>query len=316
MLALALILGVGCKKSTAPARSSPAATATNSPSFGAPDFDRAAARKAPDTPVLLPVFPTNQNKMGWTKDDETYLASIPEAARRVPQGLVDGRMFFDDEAGWRATMSDPRAVTSAKGVLTFRAYETSRDGRYVLRKIARGTSGPYDQWFLLDAPRFTRAVISVHRETKRAYFFQIASFREPGREKWEIRRSYLIGEEHCYSCHPTGLREVTVREDDPEVDRALLKVFNEAIEDTGRFDYGDDVNLAAQGPHVTECTDCHDGEDRGRLYPVHLQVARFKLKRQQVMPPDGPLPAREADAILERMRKDRAKLFGLDDGCP
>lgn len=313
VLSAAVVLHACTEGEPAKAQAAAKARAIHRPSA---DFDRTAARKLPTKALTLPVFRTNLKKMGWIRDDQAYLAAIPDEARRVPQGIVDGRLFFDSEADWAATMQDPTAVTKAKDVLTFRAFETSKDGRYVLRKIRRGTSGAYDQWYLLDVPRFTRAVISVHRETKRAYFFQIASFRGADAPKWEVRRAYMIGEEHCYSCHPTGLRHISARDDDPEVDRALLEQMNDEIEETGRFDFGGDVDFAAQGLHVEQCTDCHDGVDRGHLYPVHLQVARYKLTRQRAMPPDGPLALGDANAILDGMALARARIYDLDDTCP
>ena len=274
-------------------------------------WDKERKAREPHGVVLsLGDVPEGVRRMGFATSDREYLASIPEGARRVPADLLDGSLFFATPGDRRRTLADRRAVTRRAGVLTVRAHETSPDGRYVLRKFAFARNGDYDQWYLLDVPRFIRAVISVHRQTRQAWFFEIRP--RAGTDPVEYG---LTGKENCYSCHPTGLRKILPRDGDPEVNPRLLSEFNERIEATGRLEYGRTIRPADHGPALQECDECHNGDDRGRLHPTHYRAIRFKLEELRSMPPYAPLEADESEPLLAELRKQRGELLGIGESC-
>ncbi len=246
--------------------------------------------------VQLPVLPPSpgSHKLGFKMTDKQYLESMPAQARAVPLGLLEATFFFANEADWNKALNDPRSVTKAKDVLSVRARETSQDGRYVPRKFRYLRTGDWDRWYLFDATRFLRAGMSVHRKTKKTYFYQVRR-----RRKADGTPEYFLSAvENCYSCHPTGLRKIIVRDDDPEADRALLKTFNQRIADTGLSSFDGAVDRKQLGDHLVECSECHNNKKRGRLHTVHMQAIRFKLNTLKSMPPDEPASAKDAAAIL------------------
>ena len=261
--------------------------------------------------VGLGLVAEDADRMGFRLPDAQYLASIPEAARRVPESLPDGSYFFRTAMDRDRTRKDRRWVSSKPGVLSFRAYETSPDGEYVLRKIAYARKGDYDQWYLLDVPRFIRAVISVHRQTKRAYYFEIREYDGPHGASF----FGTSGKENCYSCHPTGLRKILPRDGDPEAAPDLLAELNARIEDTGLVDLGGDLDFADHGGAIEACDERHDGTDRGRLYPTHYRAVSFKLRVLKAMPPYDPLEADEAEPLLQALREARGDLLGTRQQC-
>jgi hypothetical protein len=245
--------------------------------------------------VELAVLPYEQpaHLMGFAMDDRAYLARIPAAARTVPRGVLTGRFFYDSEYDYERGLANPDDSVAARGIVAFRSYEAGRAPDYVVRRVGRGASGDYDQWYLLDVTSYIRAVVSVHRETRRAYFYEIIGV---GHET--EREHFIKGGDHCYRCHPSGLRSITPRPDDPLVDWALVEAINRDILDQGVVDFGADVDRVGLGEPVGACVDCHDGEQRGVLYGVHHQMIRYRIETTRAMPPDEPLSAPEAAALM------------------
>lgn len=253
--------------------------------------DRAPAGDMVELSVLA--YDEPAHLMGFAVDDASYLARIPPQARTVPASVLTGRFFYDSDADHQRGIDDPDAPIPAEGIVAFRSYEAAGDFDYAVRRIGRGASGDYEQWYLLDVTRYLRAVIAVHRETRRAYFFEIIGVDEVG-----DRYHYIKGGDHCYKCHASGLRTISVRDGDPLVDRARLEALNRDILDHGVVDFADDIDRVGLGEPIGACVDCHDGEQRGRLYPVHHEMIRYRVETSREMPPDGPLSPAAAATLM------------------
>jgi hypothetical protein len=191
--------------------------------------------------------------MGWSLPDREYWRRIPPAARDIPRDWSDlPAVFFTN--------------TDVGG-----------------RREVRLRAGPqYDQWLLSDPIHHLTACISVHRATRRVYFMEVARQPDGG---WDLR----VSADRCYSCHPSGPRVIRPL-NEPQVDRRRLTEFNHRVLAYGACDFGDSLTdeLRRCPVNEAECTGCHNGSRRGRLYGIHRRVVLFKMEREQTMPPSPP----------------------------
>ena len=248
--------------------------------------------------VALGVLPYTEpaHLMGFAVDDYQYLQAIPLEARTVPIGVLAGTWFYDSEDDYERNLVHPDEPVAAHDVVAFRSYEAAGDTDYVVRRMRRGVSGDYEQWYLLDVSRFIRAVVSIHRDTRRVFFFEIIGVELANDEK----QYFAKGGDHCYRCHPSGLRTIAPRADDPLVDWELVGRFNDEILAQGVSDFGADVDRDALGQPIEACQECHDGDNRGALYPIHHRMIRYRLEAS-AMPPDDPLPAAQAAQLMQQI---------------
>ena len=94
-----MALAIGCKEPSPPP--APAVVTTpkspNIPATKDPSLSRKERRRRGMLTAMIGLAPHRAgpgiNKMGFHQDDQTYLASIPAAARRVPMGLLEGELF-------------------------------------------------------------------------------------------------------------------------------------------------------------------------------------------------------------------------------
>lgn len=215
--------------------------------------------------LLFPQHPELAGRtMGWTLPDREYTAAIPLEAKVVPRDL------------------------SALPVLRFNNLEIHGE-----RELRWRSHGEYDQWFLHDVTRKLHALMTIHRQTKRVYFFEY---------RWkEGRVVYDQSTESCYSCHASGPRLVRTY-DLPKVDPTVLGEFNRKLLSYGAAQFGDSVDPVRLGPPLDDarCTGCHDGATRGRLYAMHLPTLGYYLQTLRSMPPGAPLDPDAARALIIR----------------
>lgn len=215
--------------------------------------------------LLFPQHPEFAGRtMGWSLPDREYTAAIPLEAKVIPRDL------------------------SALPVLRFNNLEIRGE-----RELRWRSHGEYDQWFLHDVTRKLHALMSIHRQTKRVYFFEY---------RWKAGRVvYDQSTESCYSCHASGPRLVRTY-DLPKVDRARLGEFNRKLLSYGAAQFGDSVDPSRLGPPLDDfrCTGCHDGATRGRLYAMHLPTLGYYLQTLRSMPPGAPLDPDAARGLITR----------------
>lgn len=218
--------------------------------------------------LLFPYAPELAGRsMGWTRSDREYTAAIPLEAREIPRDL------------------------SALPVLRFNNLEIHGE-----RDLRWRAHGEYDQWFLHDVTRKLDALMTIHRETRRVYFFEY---------HWQgPRPRYDQSTESCYSCHVSGPRLVRTY-DLPKVDLARLAEFNRKLLSYGAADFGDSLDPARLGPPLSDarCTPCHDGRTRGKLYAQHSATIAYYLDTLRLMPPAAPLSAPEARRLLGALQQ-------------
>jgi hypothetical protein len=188
--------------------------------------------------------------MGWAEPDPEYWQRIPAAAKTIPPD-------------W-----------SALPVVRFT--NTDVGG---LREVRLRQGPEYDQWLLRDPLRHLTACISVHRRSRRVYFMEVQR-RSDG--QWGLR----VAADQCYSCHPSGPRVIRPF-NEPQIDRPTLAAFNRRILSYGACDFGPELDdgLRWQPLDHSSCAGCHDGVRRGRLDAVHRRAIRFKIEREETMPP-------------------------------
>lgn len=215
--------------------------------------------------LLFPHFPELAARtMGWALPDADYTASIPIEAKRIPRDL------------------------SSLPVLRFNNLEIHGE-----RELRWRRYGDYDQWFLHDITRKLDALMTIHRETRRAYFFEY---------RWRGDRPVIDrSTESCYSCHASGPRLVRTY-DLEKVDRLTLAEFNRKLLSYGAADFGESVDPERLGPALDDarCVGCHDGRTRGRLYAMHLPTMAYYLKTIRAMPPGDPMSEDEATSLIAR----------------
>lgn len=225
--------------------------------------------------LLFPHFPQLSGRtMGWAIPDREYAASIPWEAKVIPNDL------------------------SSLPVLRFNNLEIHGE-----RELRWRSRGDYDQWFLHDLTRKLEAVMTIHRETRRVYFFE---YRRQG-----DRKVFGQSKESCYSCHASGPRLVRTY-DLEKVDRSLLADFNRKLLSYGAADFGDSVDPKRLGPAVEDerCAACHDGRTRGRLYATHLPTMGYYLQTIRAMPPGAPLSLEASgDLLAGQFRRYQAALL-------
>jgi hypothetical protein len=213
--------------------------------------------------LLFPYSPELAGRtMGWVVPDREYVAGIPWEAKVLPADL------------------------SALPVLRFNNLEIHGE-----REVRWRSTGEYDQWFLHDATRRFDAVMAIHRETRRVYFFEYGS--QGG------RRVYRQSKESCYSCHASGPRLVRTYTLE-KVDAARLAEFNRKLLSYGAADFGDSIDPARLGPALDDarCAGCHDGRTRGHLYAMNLPTVGYYLQTLRAMPPGAPLSPTEAENLI------------------
>jgi hypothetical protein len=193
---------------------------------------------------------THREGMGWAQPDREYWQRIPPAARQIPRD-------------WSRLPVIRFANTEIGGV----------------REVRLRQGPAYDQWLLRDPFHHLTACISVHRATRRVYFMQVARQRSG---QWGLE----IAADQCYSCHPSGPRVIRPL-DEPRVDPRTLARFNRLILSYGACDFGDSVDASVRFPpeDQTSCSRCHNGVRRGRLYAIHHRPIRFKVEKEETMPP-------------------------------
>jgi hypothetical protein len=202
--------------------------------------------------------------MGWTARNRAYFAAVPLEAREVPADL------------------------SALPVVRFNNLEINGE-----RELRWRAHGEWDQWFLHDVTRKIHAVMAIHRQTRRVYFFEYA---------WRGSILHLKGSrENCYSCHASGPRLVRTYRIS-KVDAPRLASFNRKLLSYGAADFGTSLDPARLGPALDDgrCMGCHNGRVRGRLYEVHARTLAYYLKEVRNMPPGRPLEEQDADALIRR----------------
>ncbi len=193
------------------------------------------------------------------------------------QGRGDMEWAIPDRQYWRRIPSAARHILADwSGLPAVRFTNTEIDGE---RQVALYQGPEYDQWLLHDAYHHLWACISVHRATRRVYFFEMAP--RPNRQ-WRLR----VAEDNCYSCHPSGprvIRPFATR----GLDRFTLARFNRLILYYHACDFGQSINLRLRGKPIRDarCVGCHDGVQRGRLYAIHRRAIRFKTGLERTMPP-------------------------------
>lgn len=213
--------------------------------------------------LLFPQHPELAGRtMGWTLPDREYTESIPIEAKVVPRDL------------------------SALPVLRFNNLEIQGE-----RELRWRSHGEYDQWFLHDITRKLSALMAIHRQSKRAYFFEY---------RWKSGRVvYDQSTESCYSCHASGPRLIRTY-DLEKVDATRLGEFNRRLLSYGAADFGESVDQDRLGPPLTDerCSACHNGTTRGRLYAMHLPTMAYYLQSLRVMPPAAPLLPEAARTLI------------------
>ena len=224
--------------------------------------------------LLYPYSPERAGQtMGWTLPDREYTAAIPLEAKVIPRDL------------------------SALPALKFNNLEIRGE-----RELRWRSHGEYDQWFLRDNTRKLNALMAIHRETRRVYFFEY---------RW--RGGHLVfdqSKESCYSCHASGPRLIrTYRLD--KVDPVRLAEFNRKLLSYGAGQFGETVDPQRLGPALADdrCAGCHDGLTRGRLYSIHLPTVSYYLRTLHAMPPEAPLERSASDQlILGQLQRYRTAL--------
>lgn len=161
--------------------------------------------------------------MGWRLPDREYTESIPLEAKMIPRNL------------------------SALPGLRFNNLEIRGE-----RELRWRSHGEYDQWFLHDSTRKLNALMAIHRQSKRAYFFEY---------RWKSGHVvYDQSTESCYSCHVSGPRLIRTY-DLGKVDTTRLGEFNRRLLSYGVVDFGDSVDRERLGPPLADerCITCHNG---------------------------------------------------------
>lgn len=215
--------------------------------------------KAPRVRDLLPsgdqTRPAGARVMGWAQPDEVYWRNIPLAARTIP-------------TDWEHLPAVHFANTQLGGI----------------REIRLAVGPVYDQWLLSDPRHDLTACISIERAHRRIYFMEIARGKDG---QWEYHEAF----DRCYSCHPSGPRVIRTF-DEARVDKETLARFNRKLLAYGACDFGDTVDTDQRGAPISDaqCTGCHDGVIRGKLYAIHDRTIRFKTLHDGTMPPPLPLP--------------------------
>jgi len=211
---------------------------------------REARRKLALLPLDQQPMTADSGGMGWAVPDEEYLSQIPSEARTIP-------------ANW----SNLNVIRFTNKVI---------DGP---REIRLSVQGEYDFWLLSDPMHEITACISVHRPTRRVWFFEISRTKNGA---WAPKRA----KDSCYTCHPSGTRLVRPL---PEsgLDGARLAQFNRRMLSYGACNFGESVNNKTRGSEIADirCTGCHNGTDRGKLYGTHAPLIRFKTEVEATMPP-------------------------------
>jgi hypothetical protein len=214
--------------------------------------------------LLFPQHPELVGRtMGWVLPDREYTASIPLEAKVIPRDL------------------------SELPVLRFNNLEIQGE-----RELRWRSHGEYDQWFLHDVTRKLHALMAIHRQTRRVYFFEY---------RWKAGRVvYDQSTESCYSCHASGPRVIRTYEL-AKVDRARQAEFNRKLLAYGAAQFGDSLDPDRLGPALADprCTGCHDGTTRGRLYAMHLPTIAYYLQSLHAMPPRAPLAGADARELIE-----------------
>jgi hypothetical protein len=200
--------------------------------------------------------------MGWKLPDRQYTEAIPLDAKTIPSELT------------------------GMPVLRFNNIEIQGE-----RELRWRNHKAYDQWFLRDVTRKLDAVMSIHRETRKAYFFEY--------QRVGGKTTYMRSTESCYSCHASGPRLVRTYAL-PKVDSATLAEFNRKLLSYGAADFSDSVDPHRLGPALADerCSGCHNGQRRGRLYPIHLPTVAYYTHRLRAMPPGDPLDATAAGQLI------------------
>lgn len=213
--------------------------------------------------LFSPYFPGSMGQtMGWTVSDREYTASIPAEAKVVPRDL------------------------SSLPALRFNNLEIHGE-----RELRFRSHGEYDQWFLRDETRKLNALLAIHRETRRVYFFEY---------RWRgDRLVFDQSTETCYSCHVSGPRVVRTYNLE-KVDPVRLAEFNRKLLSYGAADFGDSIDPVRLGPALEDerCTGCHEDRTRGRLYAMHLPTVAYYLQTLRAMPPGAPLASEESGKLI------------------
>lgn len=218
--------------------------------------------------LLLPKMSNTDNSdlktMGWKLNDLEYWRSIPSEARSIP----------------------PRSEWEKLPNVT---YTNSQLGGK--RTVWLYTQGNYDKWLLSDPRHELTACISVERLTKRAYFMEISQSRSAGhRGKWEFHEAF----DNCYSCHASGPRIIRPLEEQG-VAASTLATFNTRLLAYKACDFNNNnaVDETKRGTAIadSDCTICHDGKNRGKLYSIHRPTISFKTSMERTMPVAVPAPA-------------------------
>jgi hypothetical protein len=211
--------------------------------------------------------PTEEDGMGWVRPDHQYFNTIAPRAREIPRSLKH------------------------LPVVRFNNIDQSRE-----REIRFRQHGEYDQWFLHDFTAEFTSLLTIHRRTRHAYFFDY---------DWEDDEIYLVTTiSNCFNCHPSGPRVIRTYAT-KKTDAAVLKAFNRRILSYGAVDYGDNIDPKRLGPPVDDarCVGCHDGNQRGKIYRIHGVPLAYYLKKLRNMPPGAPLSPAEADALIARLHQ-------------
>jgi hypothetical protein len=220
--------------------------------------------------LLFPQIPfLRDHSMGWALSDSEYWATIPADSRALPED-------------W-----------DALPVLRFNNIEIRGE-----RELRFRSYWDYDQWFLRDRTRDLNAVMAIHRQTRRVYFFE---YRQQAG-----KAVFVPGKESCYSCHVSGPRLIRTY-NLPKVDTSRLGEFNRRLLGYGACDFVGAVDPDRLGKAVsdTRCAGCHDGKTRGKLYPIHLLTMANYIETLKAMPPAAPLEEEEAHSLLAEIFEQR-----------
>jgi len=292
---------------------------------------------------------------GFTTDNDAYFAA--QVAPGVPSGMMT------PPPALLSAMPDLEQVIDAARANGFPyAVQASCLGNVRLYVVTADPAGRFDQWTVMNLVADTAAPVLVHSRVSflavqradaagaplpavRVHFRDLLVQSSPG-GAYSVT-SDAADNAKCYSCHPSGVRQlVGVRTpglaarpvlgepgypgDGPaDFPFQRLGALNARLAAYGLNDYSGQIAVADHGPALGAeqgCTACHDGQTRGALtVSTSRRQLQHKVVAELAMPPaegltqlverealdDPPLTAAEEAALAAAEGAHAALLDGL-----